>query len=101
MANDIETFRTTFAGVSRVEGDPHPRLYYRHTADRGDGVTKTLRGAAEVRDGATLLRIERELTAGDEIEITCETDWDSAGVSVTLVSFAKVSDSSGAKRPRP
>jgi hypothetical protein len=90
MDIDTERFRTTFAGVSLVEGDPHPRLYYRHEADRGDGMTKTLSGAAEVRDEATLLRIERELRPGDEIEIDVSVDWDAPGVPPVLAGFRRI-----------
>jgi hypothetical protein len=96
MGTETDKFRTSFAGVFRVEGDPYPRLSYRHEARRTDGESKTIWGGIEVRDEATLARVERELRPGDEIEIEVEVDWDAPGIPIVLVGFSKIADSAAA-----
>lgn len=91
MTDTVTTeFETTFAGVFRVESDPHPYLSYTHAAARPDGLTKQIRGGAEVRDEAELARVERELRPGDRVEIEVSTDWDDPRIRARLVNFRKL-----------
>ena len=46
---------------------------------------KQITGGAELRDEATLARVERDLKLGDHIEIEIRVDWDDSRAPTVLV----------------
>lgn len=83
---DIITEQVIFTGI--VSGNP-PRLLFHKNLERADGTAKVFTEAARVLNEALLQRIERELRAQDEIELTVEYNYEEPGWPSRVIDFQK------------
>lgn len=88
LKTKIMTIHATFAGIDA--GDPPRLAFYKLPHHRPNGKGRYASMSVAIRDAGLLVRAERELHRGDEIEVTIETRWAEADLPTTLLDFSKV-----------
>ena len=87
----LETKVTTIvAEFVRIVNGPTPSIALHKIVTRPDGKQKPIAMTVPVEDTFLLARAERDLRAGDLIEVKIETRWAEEGIPKTLVDFLTV-----------
>ena len=84
----MSAIRATFARIK--PGDP-PSVSFNKVLTRPDGKQKYVAMSIPVRDQRLLARAEMELSFGDKVDVTVETQWAAKDIPNTLLDFTKVS----------